>query len=284
MNQLQSLIALPGHNHAIFPLPQLELLRLLIQITENAVPSTLGNNESVANTGGAYTDMCILKAIMNQLKAVRQDLGYEDDKIGKFKNCDKPHPYPHMNAIFLQKKPTYHFFIVNTRFRGQDEYATSDLLKHHPKRKGWWKIHGRADDQIMLSTGEMLCLFSSCTLKVSLIYLAQTNPGPLASILCRHPLVDHAVYFGRGRFQNGVITQPAPQGQCDPNDEEKLIEFRNAIWPTVEEMNAMAPSHSRLFKEMIIITHPSKLLPLTPKGAPKCAVIISVYEEEIDAV
>ncbi|KAJ8690287.1 hypothetical protein PTI98_011728 [Pleurotus ostreatus] len=176
---------------------------------------------------------------------------------------------PHGDGTFelvTVKKPTHHFFIVNTKFRGQDAYATSDLLKPHPTRKGWWKIHGRADDQIMLSTGE------------------KTNPGPLESILCRHPLVDHAVFFGRGRFQNGVIIQPVPQSQFDPNDEEKLIEFRNAIWSKVEEMNAMAPSHSRLFKEMIIVTHPSKPFPLTPKGAPKRAVIISMYEEEIDAV
>ncbi len=81
MDQLQILIASPDHNHATFSLPQLELLRPLIQITENSVPRTLGNNESVANTGGAYTDMGILKAIMDHLKAVREELGYDDDKM-----------------------------------------------------------------------------------------------------------------------------------------------------------------------------------------------------------
>ncbi|KAF4588845.1 hypothetical protein EYR40_010400 [Pleurotus pulmonarius] len=81
MDQLQILIASPDHNHATFSLPQLELLRPLIQVTENAVPRTLGNNESVANTGGAYTDMGILKAIMDHLKSVREELGYDDDKM-----------------------------------------------------------------------------------------------------------------------------------------------------------------------------------------------------------
>ena len=81
MDQLQILIASPDHNHATFLLPQLERLRPLIQITENAVPSTLGTNESVATTGGSYTNMGILKAIMDHLKSVRDDLGCDDDKM-----------------------------------------------------------------------------------------------------------------------------------------------------------------------------------------------------------
>jgi hypothetical protein len=56
--------------------------------------------------------------------------------------------------------------------------------------------------------------------------------------------------FGRGRFQNGVIVQPKPDHVFDPTDEVKLSMFRNGIWPTVERMNAYAPQHSRLFKEV----------------------------------
>ncbi|KAF4568219.1 hypothetical protein EYR40_010381 [Pleurotus pulmonarius] len=83
MDQLRTLITSPDHNHATFLLPQLELVRPLIQITEKAVPrlSTLGNNESVATTGGAYTNMGILKVIMDHLKSVRDELGYDDDKM-----------------------------------------------------------------------------------------------------------------------------------------------------------------------------------------------------------
>jgi hypothetical protein len=56
--------------------------------------------------------------------------------------------------------------------------------------------------------------------------------------------------FGRGRFQNGVIIQPHASFQFDPADEEKLAAFRSAIWKSVEEANAYAPTHSRLFKEV----------------------------------
>lgn len=55
----------------------------------------------------------------------------------------------------------HHPVVFNTQVDGKDAYATSDLLLPHPTKPGLWKIYGRKDDQIMLSTGE------------------KTNPGPL---------------------------------------------------------------------------------------------------------
>ena len=64
---------------------------------------------------------------------------------------------------------------------------------------------------------------------------------------------------------------PKPEYAFDPRDETKLERFRNDIWydyhhhfgsvpsiqvhypsfrPSVERMNALAPQHSRLFKEV----------------------------------
>lgn len=63
------------------------------------------------------------------------------------------------------------------------------------------------------------------------------------------PRIQSAVIFGRGRFHNGVVVDPKKEFVFDPSDEDKLEEFRDAIWPTVERMNAFAPQHSRLFKE-----------------------------------
>jgi len=73
--------------------------------------------------------------------------------------------------------------------------------------------------------------------------------------------------FGNSRFQNGVLVDPKQEYEFDPRDEEKLAEFRNKIWcadrfrrcsilysscvrPSVEKLNAFAPAHSRLFKEV----------------------------------
>jgi hypothetical protein len=42
---------------------------------------------------------------------------------------------------------------------GRPAYATSDLWQRHPTRPGLYRIYGRADDQIMHSTGEKVCPF-----------------------------------------------------------------------------------------------------------------------------
>ncbi|KAH8113759.1 acetyl-CoA synthetase-like protein [Phellopilus nigrolimitatus] len=154
---------------------------------------------------------------------------------------------------------------INKRINGRDAYATSDLISPHPTKPGYWKVVGRTDDQIMHSTGE------------------KTNPGPLERMLARDPLVNYAIIFGRGRFHCGVLVQPREPYAFDPSETNKLIEFRNRIWPTIAAMNEFAPTHSRLFKEMILIASPSRPFLLTGKGTVRRQATIKDYDDEIDA-
>ncbi|KAI9058660.1 acetyl-CoA synthetase-like protein [Trametes sanguinea] len=154
--------------------------------------------------------------------------------------------------------------VFNCVIDGRPAFSTNDLLQRHPTKKNLFRIFGRADDQLMLSTGE------------------KTNPGPLEAILSQDPHVHACLMFGRGRFQNGVLIQP--EEPFDPSDDAKLEDFRNKIWPSIEKMNAYAPSHSRIFKEMIMVTSPNKPLEYTAKGTPRRQVCINAYSEEIDAL
>ncbi|KAI0830379.1 acetyl-CoA synthetase-like protein [Trametes gibbosa] len=154
--------------------------------------------------------------------------------------------------------------VFNSVVDGRPAFSTRDLLQRHPTKHHLFRVFGRADDQIMLSTGE------------------KTNPAPLEAILTQDPHVQACLMFGRGRFQNGVLIQPVEQ--FDPADEVKLEEYRNKIWPTIEKVNAYAPSHSRIFKEMIMVTLPNKPLEYTAKGTPRRQVCIAAYDAEIDAL
>ncbi|KAI0369579.1 acetyl-CoA synthetase-like protein [Pilatotrama ljubarskyi] len=158
--------------------------------------------------------------------------------------------------------PTWSPNAFNTEVNGRPAYATSDLFEEHPTNPNLYRVYGRADDQIMLSTGE------------------KTNPVPMEAILLQDPNVHAAIIFGRGRLQNGVIIQP--KGPFDPADETKLEEFRHKIWPTVERVNNFAPSHSRIFKEMITVTKPDKPFQYTAKGTPRRHVSLAEYAAEID--
>jgi non-ribosomal peptide synthetase component E (peptide arylation enzyme) len=50
--------------------------------------------------------------------------------------------------------------VVNTKWNVVDAYSTGDILVPHPSKEGYWKIFGRVDDQIMLSTGEKVSALS----------------------------------------------------------------------------------------------------------------------------
>ncbi|THU90375.1 acetyl-CoA synthetase-like protein [Dendrothele bispora CBS 962.96] len=164
--------------------------------------------------------------------------------------------------------PNEHFTprVFNTTINGVNAYATADLVIEHPQKKGYWKILGRVDSQIIHSSGE------------------KTNPGPLESIMNQDPHVAASVMFGHGKFQAGIIIEPVKEEQFDPKDQVKLGEFTNQLWPTVEKMNDFAPQHSRIFKEMILVTSPSKPFTYTAKNTPRNNAIIKEYAPEIEAI
>ncbi|KAF8161947.1 hypothetical protein K438DRAFT_1909851 [Mycena galopus ATCC 62051] len=164
--------------------------------------------------------------------------------------------------------------VLNTKVRGIESYATSDLLMPHPTKPGHWKFLG----------GRMIKLCTIQARRYALDFFCSppnTNPGPLENLLNQDPHVLTSVMFGRGRFQAGVIVDPKPEFKFDPADSVKLAEFRNKIWPTVEKMNDFAPQHSRLFKEMILVAKPNKPFTYTAKMTARRQAVIADYEDEI---
>ncbi|TFK84744.1 acetyl-CoA synthetase-like protein [Polyporus arcularius HHB13444] len=175
-------------------------------------------------------------------------------------------PYDEEERLYeciVLETPEYHPSVITTAVNGVPAFETKDLLQRHPDDPTLWTVFGRTDDQLILSTGE------------------KTNPGPLETILMQDPHVLAVVMFGRGRLQNGVLIQP--KEPFDPEDEGKLAAFRNKIWPTIEKVNHYAPAHSRIFKEMVIVTSPSKPFEFTAKATPRRQACINAYSQEIDA-
>ncbi|THV00390.1 acetyl-CoA synthetase-like protein [Dendrothele bispora CBS 962.96] len=154
--------------------------------------------------------------------------------------------------------------VLNTVIDGQPALDTKDLLIRHPTKHGLFQGYGRADDQITHSTGE------------------KTNPGPIESLLLTDKRIASAIMFGRSKFQAGVLIMPSNDWVFEPSDLVKLSEYRNMIWETVQRANAIAPQHSRIFKELIVVAHPSKSLEMTPKGSPRRQISLKSYEEEIE--
>ncbi|KAG2005480.1 CurK protein [Coprinopsis cinerea AmutBmut pab1-1] len=154
--------------------------------------------------------------------------------------------------------------VTNTTIRGRPAYATSDLFEKHPSKPGYWKVYGRKDDQIMHSSGE------------------KTNPGPIESLLGADPLIRSAVVFGCGQLQAGVLIDPITP--FDPKNGEELTGFLDSVAPTVQRVNAVVPRHSRILRDMILVSDPGKTFQYTAKGTPRRQIILKDYQAEVAAL
>ncbi|KAJ6483684.1 hypothetical protein DFH09DRAFT_1211912 [Mycena vulgaris] len=171
---------------------------------------------------------------------------------------------PGVYHVYFKKCATHTPAILDAVIEGVPALNTKDLILRHPTNPNLWKIFGRQDDQIMHSNGE------------------KTNPVPIEKILVENPAIKYAIMFGRGDFHAGVIV--FPEEPFDPVDTQRVIEFRRKIWPTVEEANRFAPTHSRIFKEMIIVANPSKPIEVTAKGTPRRQAVLETYADEVRGI
>ncbi|KAJ7625813.1 putative nonribosomal peptide synthetase [Roridomyces roridus] len=145
-------------------------------------------------------------------------------------------------------------------------YSTKDLFERHPTKPDLFKIVGRLDDVLIMANGE------------------KTVPGPMEDVMMSSPHIRGAVMFGRERNQIGVLIEPHPHQKVDPSDEKQLAEYRNLIWPIIQEANENAPSFARIYKEMILVTQPSKPMVRAPKGTVIKKATWALYTAEIDAL
>ncbi|KAK7464323.1 hypothetical protein VKT23_006491 [Stygiomarasmius scandens] len=203
----------------------------------------------------------------------KQKPGY-DWQYGRFARHVKPRFVPQEEGkavLQVLDCETHNPAVVNVveKIDGEEirGFDTNDILEEHPVKKGYYRIVGRADDQIMMANGE------------------KTNPGPLELIISSSPLISGCFMFGRSRTQAGVAVEPR-NPLPSPQTEESIAAFRTAVFPVIERANALAPQHSRIFKELILITDPEKKgpLPRTPKGDVQRKKAEEMYESEIKAL
>lgn len=154
--------------------------------------------------------------------------------------------------------------VVNVTIDGVEGYATSDLYQRHPTHPRLLKHCGRVDDVIVLSNGEKT--------------LSRAIEVPIEA----DRLVQNAIVFGSGRAQNGVLIVLTPEAAFDPRDMERLAKFRDDIWPSVENANSVNPTHSRIWKEMLLVASPDVELPRTDKGSLKRKLVLELYKDQID--
>ncbi|KAK0193507.1 NRPS-like enzyme [Armillaria mellea] len=183
--------------------------------------------------------------------------------------------------LHIKEGPHHSPAVFNTEIEGVLAFDTKDLVQIHLSNRKLFKICGRADDQIMHSTGE------------------KTNPGPIEAGLAADKRVAAALMFGRSKFQPGVLILPSPEEAFDPSDTTSLVEYRSKIWlvvvflslttaelevdrDTIMKVNGQAPQQSRIYKEMILVATPSKPFEFTAKGTVRRKAVLKAYDQEIE--
>ncbi|TGO22114.1 hypothetical protein BPAE_0182g00220 [Botrytis paeoniae] len=126
-------------------------------------------------------------------------------------------------------------------------FATSDLFEPHPSIKNAWKHVGRGDAQITLSTGK----------KFDPIYTEEA--------LKRFPDIKDAFVFGNGQMYPGAIIIKSQNATSNFSDDE----FRDMIWPYVEDVNKIVPPHAKIYKDMLVLKPHTDSLEKTAKGTTK---------------
>ncbi|KAJ7715956.1 acetyl-CoA synthetase-like protein [Mycena metata] len=183
----------------------------------------------------------------------------------RFSNRSKIRWMPQADGTFecqvLSVPETYQVAVEN--LADVKGYATKDLFERHPTKPDLYRIVGRLDDVLIMANGE------------------KTVPGP-EDIMMASPLVKGAVMFGRERNQVGVLIEPNPQNALDPAAGQQLADFRNAIWPVIEEANETAPAFARIYKEMILVTDSERPMARTPKQTVIKKATVALYQKDIE--
>ncbi|KAI0856116.1 acetyl-CoA synthetase-like protein [Xylaria cubensis] len=149
-------------------------------------------------------------------------------------------------------------------FQGNEltEFSTGDLYSKHPTKPHHWKYRGRSDDVIILSHGEKL------------------HPLDNESMIGSHPFLSSAMYVGNGRSQPAAILEVS-EGELSKLNADQVID---AVWPLIEEVNSLSPSHSQLHKSHLIIANSSKRFLRTAKGTLRRRETAQLFEAEMREV
>ncbi|KAJ7446333.1 acetyl-CoA synthetase-like protein [Mycena latifolia] len=153
----------------------------------------------------------------------------------------------------------------NTTYMDKPAFSTGDLLEQHPSDPSRWRVYGRVDEQIVLSTGD------------------NVNPLAMEAIITQDKKISAAVMFGKSRPHTGVIVVPAPPLSFDTKDQDQLAKFRDLVWPVIEQANMEIPVYGRIEKHMIVVATASKPIQYTFKGTARRAEVLRLYAPEISS-
>ncbi|KAF7193871.1 Adenylate-forming reductase [Pseudocercospora fuligena] len=163
------------------------------------------------------------------------------------------------DLMFVRNEANKDYQVAFFTYPELTEYGTGDLFAQHPTKPGLWQWKGRNDDIVVYSTGEKF------------------NPTAAEDAINGNPLISAALVAGQEKPHPALLVEPAKPGDAiDPED------FIEQIWPHVRKVNSSVPAHSRIMKDMILVTNRRKPLRRAGKGTVQRNASFRLYEEELE--
>lgn len=198
------------------------------------------------------------------------------------------HPHPAAGLVF---KPhldgLYEAYIIRNPniddeqpvfkiFEQLSEYPTKDLFSPHPSKENLWTHRGRADDTIVLKSGN------------------KTNPIHMEQQVAHHPDVQAVLMVGTGRRMPALLIELAqpllsatllPTTTGDGNEQrrkEEMNDMINRIWPTIEKANSTYPVDSRIEKSHVLLTDVRNPMQRAGKGTVQRGPTLELFKDGLD--
>ncbi|KAG6884831.1 putative NRPS-like protein biosynthetic cluster [Termitomyces sp. T159_Od127] len=145
-------------------------------------------------------------------------------------------------------------------------YEVQDLLIGNPNDNTQYRIMGRADDLLVLSTGEKI------------------RPTNLEQRVREHPAVKDVLAFGAGQVCLGLLVELSAQSfnSADVNQQEMRLAVLTSIQPYLERGNSFTDKHGKVSNEMVVLTRETtKPFIRTDKGTLARKAILTAFDKEI---
>jgi len=114
------------------------------------------------------------------------------------------------------------------------DFVVQDLLEAHPQNAKHVKILGRADDLIVLATGEKI------------------RPTTMERTVAEHPDVKDVLAYGEGQASLGLIVELRASSTWDVDDIDSVKILRASIDPLLAKGNSFMDRHGKISREMLI--------------------------------
>lgn len=150
----------------------------------------------------------------------------------------------------------------------KEAFVVQDFLDHNPQDQTKIRILGRADDLLVLSTGE------------------KVRSTVLEREITNHPAVNDALTFGSGKNQLGLIielTKGVVASSVSFNSRESTTAVIDKLGfdSFIQKGNNLVDRHARISKDMVILTSEDKPLKRTDKGTVARKDNYELFAEEI---